>query len=472
MPGLTELSRRLDGHPLLLELAVAPARLLGADRLLERLSPDLLQRTGGPERHRGLQASVAWSLDQLSGEERAALHACAVFAGPFTLETAEVVVGLDLGVADRLVAHHLLRVTDGRLSLWPLVCEVLGAPSVDVRRAHLEWMSTASTRQAARTRGPGGLEALDWLEGHLANLVEAFEHGLVTEPWRAVAIAWALDPLLERRGFAATRLRLSEQLADTDDWRARVVEGRTWRWRGELDRARQAFERVSEDEALARGHRLLGLLGLAGVAVVQRQPSVELYTQAVEAFDEAGERALARRTRALLAPFAEDDVMALEDVLAEHRACSDPRGAAIALGKLAGQHVDAGRQVSGLARAREAQELSAALGDSSSWAVQGGAGRPRARPRRGPRAGRRRLCRLHRGAGREPAGPQSADPPLQPGPRRAWKPGRPPGVPRRPAWRRGARCALPRGRRAPGAGAGRDRRRPGDPGPPLADPGA
>ena len=367
-PDLTELARRLGGVPLLLELATAPARLLGARKLLERMGPDVLSRSGGLARHRDPAASLSWSLEQLEPAEGQALRDCAVFAGAFSLEAAEVVLGADLGILDRLVEHHLLRLDEGRLCLWPLVREVLGPPREELRRAHLAWMCAAANRHAAQTRRPGGLAALDWLEGELPNLVEAFEYALAVDPDRAVQLAWAVDPLLERRGFATTRQRLADGLAGVDDWRARIFEGRTWRWRGELDRAEAAFAAVGLEAPLARGH---ARLGLAGVAVMRHGDAVPLYQGALEAFEEAGDQAMARRTRALLAPFAED-LGALRDVLAEHRASSDLRGAAIALGKLAGEQLDLGRAAQAMASATEARRLSATLGDGTSWAVQGG----------------------------------------------------------------------------------------------------
>lgn len=95
--AVTEICRRLDGLPLALELAGArtatltPADLLSRlDRQLGVLASDV---RGLPERHRTLQATLAWSYDLLADPEQVLLARLAVFAGVFDLDWAAVTCG-------------------------------------------------------------------------------------------------------------------------------------------------------------------------------------------------------------------------------------------------------------------------------------------------------------------------------------------------------------------------------------------
>ena len=115
---IAEICRRLDGLPLALELAAARVRVLGVEELLARLEDRFRLLTGGgrtaSERHRTLQAAVAWSYALLTDRERALFDRVAVFAGGFTLEAAEAVgAGEDLGAPD--VLDLLTRLVDQSL---------------------------------------------------------------------------------------------------------------------------------------------------------------------------------------------------------------------------------------------------------------------------------------------------------------------------------------------------------------------
>src|SRR5262245_22949248 len=88
---------RLDGMPLAIELAAARVEALGVGPLLDRLDDQFSLLAGtnrlAPARHRSLAATVAWSYQLLSEEERRVFRRVSVFPGPFTLEAAEVVAG-------------------------------------------------------------------------------------------------------------------------------------------------------------------------------------------------------------------------------------------------------------------------------------------------------------------------------------------------------------------------------------------
>ena len=120
--AVAEICRRLDDLPLALELAAARTKALSPAQILERLERRLPLLTGGardaPERQRTLRATIEWSHDLLTDEEKSLFARLAVFRGGCTLEEAEEVVGASLDVLQSLVDKSLLRYTEERF--WML----------------------------------------------------------------------------------------------------------------------------------------------------------------------------------------------------------------------------------------------------------------------------------------------------------------------------------------------------------------
>ena len=82
-----ELCRRLDNMPLALELAAARTKALSPEQILERLSRRLDLFRGGRDadpRQETLRATIEWSYELLSGEEKSPFAPLAVFAGGCT----------------------------------------------------------------------------------------------------------------------------------------------------------------------------------------------------------------------------------------------------------------------------------------------------------------------------------------------------------------------------------------------------
>jgi predicted ATPase/DNA-binding winged helix-turn-helix (wHTH) protein len=92
---IADICRRLDGMPLAIELAAARVRLLGIDGLRARLDERFNVLTGGTRsvlrRHQTLRATLEWSHQLLSAEERAVFRRLGVFVGGFSLELAQAV---------------------------------------------------------------------------------------------------------------------------------------------------------------------------------------------------------------------------------------------------------------------------------------------------------------------------------------------------------------------------------------------
>ena len=108
---VTMLCERLDRLPLALELAAARTRLLQPQAILARLEDRLdlpAQRDADP-RHATLRATIAWSHDLLSPDERNLFASFAIFHGGCTLEAAEEVCGADLDTLASLIDKSLVR---------------------------------------------------------------------------------------------------------------------------------------------------------------------------------------------------------------------------------------------------------------------------------------------------------------------------------------------------------------------------
>lgn len=94
---IDELCHRLDGVPLAIEIAAARTRLMTPAMVLHHLSSgvEVLERPRfrGPDRHRSVRETIAWSYDLLDTRERAALDRLAVCTGPFDLDLAVSVLG-------------------------------------------------------------------------------------------------------------------------------------------------------------------------------------------------------------------------------------------------------------------------------------------------------------------------------------------------------------------------------------------
>ena len=90
--AVAEITRRLDGIPLAIELAAARVKLLSVGQIRDRLDDRFRLLTGSGRtalpRHQTLRATFQWSHDQLSADEQRLFRVLAVFAGGWTLEGA------------------------------------------------------------------------------------------------------------------------------------------------------------------------------------------------------------------------------------------------------------------------------------------------------------------------------------------------------------------------------------------------
>src|SRR6185503_20717188 len=121
-----ELCRRLDNLPLAVELASARAKALSPAQIVTRLSQRLDMFKGGRDadpRQLTLRATIDWSYDLLSEEDRDVFRRLSVFAGGCSLEAAEDVAEADLDVLQSLVEKSLVRHTEERYWMFEMIRE-------------------------------------------------------------------------------------------------------------------------------------------------------------------------------------------------------------------------------------------------------------------------------------------------------------------------------------------------------------
>ncbi len=94
-PAVAQICHELDGLPLAIELAAARVRIMSVEQIAAGLGDRFHLLTGGTRtvlpRHQTLRASVDWSHELLSDDERVLLWRLSVFAGGFTLDLSEAV---------------------------------------------------------------------------------------------------------------------------------------------------------------------------------------------------------------------------------------------------------------------------------------------------------------------------------------------------------------------------------------------
>ncbi|HTY27238.1 MAG TPA: adenylate/guanylate cyclase domain-containing protein, partial [Mycobacterium sp.] len=190
--AVVEITRRVDGIPLAIELAASRMASMTAVEVRDRLDQRFRLLVGsrrGLERHQTLRHAVQWSYDLLSVEEKTLLERCSVFVGGFDLEGARAVTHSDdefatLDVLDSLVRKSLL-VADRasghtRFSILETIRqfaeEQLAAhgAATDARDTHARYFAGQGNATIALWDSLRQPEAYDWFATELPNLRAAF----------------------------------------------------------------------------------------------------------------------------------------------------------------------------------------------------------------------------------------------------------------------------------------------------------
>jgi predicted ATPase/class 3 adenylate cyclase len=252
--AIGQICRRLDGVPLAIELAAARVRALTPDQIAARLDDRFRLLTGSSRisvpRHQTLRATIDWSFELLSDDERAVLRRLSVFAPSCSLEAAEAVcAGEDVAEADvldllsRLVDKSLLvseeAETEGRYRLLETIRQYArdrlleSGEATEALRRHRDWYLALAEQAAPEFfRGVDSGDWLDRLELEHDNL--------------RAALQWSED----EPGEAISGLRLAAAFWRFWEIRGYLLEGRSW-----LERMLAA---TAADNSVLRANALTG----------------------------------------------------------------------------------------------------------------------------------------------------------------------------------------------------------------------
>ena len=226
-PEVREVCARLDRLPLALQLAAPRLKLFSLEQLVERLSARLDLLRGGRDadpRQATLRATIAWSYDLLSPDERLAFDRLSVFIGGCTVAAAEAVTRADPDVLQALLDKNMVqRRVEGEPRLWMLssiqgfAAEQLraGGGEDEARQAHGRWCRDLAERADAELqRGEPEELAVDSIDAEFDNLRAAVDLGIATD-----------DPDLVRRITVALPMFwiMRDRHAEAREWLERAL---------------------------------------------------------------------------------------------------------------------------------------------------------------------------------------------------------------------------------------------------------
>jgi non-specific serine/threonine protein kinase len=326
---LARICWRLDGMPLPIELAAARARLLSPEQIEDRLNDCFEVLAAGSRavtsRHRTLWATIDWSYGLLDESERALLRGLSVFAGGFTLETAEAVCSASLELLGHLVDKSLV---------------VVEQPTPHAMRYRL--LETIRQYSREKLRASGGLpNARRAHARYFLELAETAEPGL-TGPER---VTWLARLAAEHDNLRAA-LDWTHEEGGEIEVGLRLVGALWWFWnlRDHLSEGSARAEAVlahpdANQPTLVRA-RALTSAGAIAWLMAEYGRAIARLRAAVEIGRSVGERrelAYALTLLALAELRANDRTAATEDAeesVALFRGADDPWGLAWALNNL------------------------------------------------------------------------------------------------------------------------------------------
>jgi predicted ATPase/DNA-binding SARP family transcriptional activator len=295
---VAELCRQLDNLPLAIELAAARTTILSPRQILGRIGErlDVLEGPRTAERRqRTLRATLEWSHELLSAEERRLFSRLAVFAGGWTIEAAVEVVDADLDTLESLVEKSLVQFEGERA--WMLETtrefaterlEVAGAPD-RVRRRHAVYFAELAELAAPELPKPHSRRWYAALSAELANLRAALSFAYESgDGALLLRLAGALAPGFwqESNHLNEALVWLERALAMSEDplpAQASALRGATviacWArdgaaWRSYAEAA-VAFGRAHRDSKST-------CLGLANLALLARDEELDLRRQLLD----------------------------------------------------------------------------------------------------------------------------------------------------------------------------------------------
>jgi len=189
--SIGQICRHVDGIPLAIELAAAKVATFSTEQIAKQLheSFNLLaqgSRTALP-RHQTLRASIEWSWNLLTEQERKLMRQLSIFAGGWTLEAAQSVCDedavflLNILVTKSLIAIHQSRETNTRYFFHETIRQYAREKLVEsdesdvVRGRHLDFFLSVALRFEQEAHGTQLLNEIISVNAEHDNLLEAMK---------------------------------------------------------------------------------------------------------------------------------------------------------------------------------------------------------------------------------------------------------------------------------------------------------
>ena len=403
--AVAELCARLDGLPLAIELAAARTKLLPPAALLSRLGNRLELLTGGrrdaPPHQQTLRMTLDWSYDLLDPESQRLFAQLGVFAGGWTLPSAEAVCSGDSSVLEGLAAlvdESLVRqrqTSDGepRFSMLQIVREYalerlaeLGETD-DTRRRHLEHFVGFAEEAEPKLADRDQISWFARLEDEHNNVRSALAFALETgDSASALRLVVGIRRFWQIHGYLAEgRQAFESALAaaseEPSELRASALNmaGILAGEQGEFEAARARFEAALADARASGSTRVISsaLVNLGNLAFFGGELEVarDLYKESIEHFVSVGDtrgQALAKENVGLMALTAGDvpeAVTWLTEALELAREVGDDREIGAASRSLAAAMIELGEGAQATSLLAESLGLARELGEPHGIAV-------------------------------------------------------------------------------------------------------
>lgn len=234
---VAEICSRLDGIPLAIELAAARVRALSVEQIATRLVDRFHLLTGGSRtalpRQQTLRATIDWSFNLLSEQEKQLFRRLAVFVGGCSLEAAEQVCieqgyGLDvLDLLTRLVDKSLVNMEEAVGNVRYRMLEttrqyaremlLMSEETRIFRNQHLDYFLEYAETAQPELRGKMQAEWISQLEAEHDNLRAALEWSQGIQPEHGLRIAAALIDFWDTHGHLTEARRWLETMLQKTD---------------------------------------------------------------------------------------------------------------------------------------------------------------------------------------------------------------------------------------------------------------
>jgi len=399
--AVAEICVRLDGLPLAIELAATWVKALAVQQIAARLSDDSrllkgLDRMAVP-RQQSLQATIEWSYDLLSEQERTLFRLLCVFAGGCTLEAAEAVCagdGIEKGAVLELLSHlidqSLVQMQERSGGARYRLLEVIrqfGWEKLEARgeasslsRRHRDWYLELAEQAEQELKGKQQGRWLDRLEAEQENVRAALRWSLEQEEGEEAArIGVCLWPFWILRGYMSEgREWLDRTLAELPDptaprakvlWATGIITGRLGdaiRATSLLEESLEVWRTVGDKKRIATA---LSTLGVAAQREGDYQQATARFEEGLPLLREVGEKqwtAIVLSSLGLIALYQGNHQRArtlCEESLALFRDSGDTRGIASVLTNLGMMRLEQGDDAQAARLLEESLSLRREMGD-------------------------------------------------------------------------------------------------------------